>query len=135
MDPTDYVEIDKKEIAHYYGDTTRILFLIGGVIILATLPFYKGLLPIGTSALMIFVVLLALGAAIMNPFQRWIVYVDTAVAAIAMMLFEYTAITWYGIDDLLLSVIRQVLAIIFLFSLYYSGKTLRAMLLHQIGRK
>lgn len=135
LDPADYTQVEEKTVAHYYGDTVRSLFLVGGVIILATLPFYKNLLPIGTSALTVFVVLLALGAAVMNPFQRWIVYLDAIVAAFAMMLFEYTAITWYGVDDFLLSLIRQALAIIFLFSLYYSGKTLRAMLLHQIGRK
>jgi hypothetical protein len=134
-DPMTYNQIEEPSIPHYYGDTVRTLFLVAGVIILGTLPFYKNLLPFGTGVLTVFVVLLALGAAVMNPFQKWIVYVDTLVAAVAVFLFEYTAIVWYGIDPTLLSVIRQALAIIFLFSLYYNGKTLRAMLLHQIGKK
>ena len=135
-DPLDYgKDFGQPAVAHYHGDTVRILFLVGGVIILATLPFYKNLLPIGTGFLTVFVVLLALGAAIVNPFQRWIVFVNLIIAIVAVVLFEYVAVVGYGIDKLALSIIRQILAIIFLFALYYSGKTLRAMFLHQIGKK
>lgn len=135
-DPLDYEKnFGLPSVAHYHGDTVRILFLVGGVIILATLPFYKNLLPIGAGFLTVFVVLLALGAAIVNPFQRWIVFVNLIIAIVAVILFEYVAAIGYGTDPAALSIIRQILAIVFLFALYYSGKTLRAMFLHQIGKK
>jgi len=88
-----------------------------------------------TSVLPVFVVLLALGGAVVNPFQRWIVFIDLAISASAVILFEYAAVIGFGNDTFLLSVIRQVLAVVFLFALYYSGRTLRAMFMHQIGRK
>jgi len=122
-------------VPHYHGDTVQMLFLTGGIIILASLPFFKNLLQAGTSFLPIFVVLLVLGGAIVNPFQRLTVAVNLIIAAIAVILFEYAAVIGFGEDEFILSVIRQSLAIIFLFALYYSGRTLRAMFLHQIGKK
>ncbi len=135
LDPIEQSIPRKPEIPHYHGDTVRTLFLVGGIAILATLPFYTNLLMIGTGALTIFVVLLVLGGAIVNPFQRWTVFVNLLVAAGAVVLFEYAAITGYSTDEIFLSIIRQGLAIIFLFALYYSGRTLRAMYMHQIGKK
>ncbi|MCW9054721.1 MAG: hypothetical protein OQJ98_01950 [Candidatus Pacebacteria bacterium] len=133
QDPIEYsIQSGEEQVPHYHGDVVRILFLVGGVIILATLPFYKNLLPVGTSFLTVFVVLLALGGAIVNPFQRWTVFVDLVISAVAVVLFEYAAVIRYGYDEGLLSLIRQLLAIVFLFALYYSGRTLRAMVMHQI---
>lgn len=122
-------------IPHYHGDTVRTFFLIGGIIILATLPFFNNLLQIGIEFLLIFVILLALGGAIVNPFQRWIVIVNLIISAVAVILFEYAAVIGFGEDMFLLSIVRQTLAIIFLFALYYSGRTLRAMFMNQIGNK
>ena len=136
LDPIEFTKRSgPPNVAHYHGDTVQTLFLIGGIIILATLPFFKNLLQIGTGFLPIFVVLLVLGGSIVNPFQRWIVTVDLIISATAVVLFEYAAVIGYGSDIFFLSVIRQSLAIVFLFALYYSGRTLRAMFMHQIGRK
>lgn len=133
QDPIEYsMQPGEHDIPHYHGDVVRILFLVGGVIILASLPFYKDLLPVGTSFLTIFVVLLALGGAILNPFQRWTVLIDLVISAAAVVLFEYAAVVGYESSELLLSMDRQLLAIIFLFALYYSGRTLRAMMMHQV---
>jgi|SRR3989338_4598200 len=135
LDPSEYASyMPKPPVRHYHGDIVRNLFLIGGVVILISLPFFRNLLPIGAWFLTTFVVLLGLGAAILNPFQRWIVVSNTVIAAIGVILFEYTAVVWYEYDSFILSALRQLLAIIFLFALYFSGKTLRAMLLHQIGK-
>lgn len=136
IDPIEYMKQPwPPPVPHYHGDTVRIFFLIGGVIILATLPFFKNLLQIGTGFLPVFVVLLALGGAIVNPFQRWIVIIDLIISASAVILFEYAAVIGFGEDLFFLSIVRQVLAIIFLYALYYSGRTLRAMFMHQIGKK
>lgn len=123
------------KVPHYFGDSVRILFLIGGIIILATLPFFKNLLQIGTGFLPVFVVLLVLGGAIVNPFQRWVVAVDLVISAMAVIMFEYAAVIGFGDDTFFLSVVRQVIAIIFLLALYYSGRTLRAMFLNQIEKR
>lgn len=136
IDPMEYMKQPwPPPVPHYHGDTVQMLFLTGGIVILASLPFFKNLLQAGTSFLPIFVVLLVLGGAIVNPFQRLTVAVNLIIAAIAVILFEYAAVIGFGEDEFILSVIRQSLAIIFLFALYYSGRTLRAMFLHQIGKK
>jgi hypothetical protein len=126
---------ESTQVSHYHGDTVRTLFLIGGIAILATLPFFKNLIQTGTGLLPVFVVLLALGAAIVNPFQRWITALNLIISAAAVVLFEYAAVIGFSEDIFLLSVIRQVLAVIFLFALYYSGRTLRAMFMNQIGKR
>ncbi len=136
LDPLEFVKPPSHpHVPHYHGDTIQILFLIGGIIILATLPFFKNLLQIGTGFLPVFVVLLVLGGAIVNPFQRWVVTIDLVISAVAVILFEYAAVVGFGHDNFFLSVTRQVIAIVFLFALYYSGRTLRAMIMHQIGKK
>ena len=136
LDPLEFVKKPwPPQVPHYHGDTVRILFLIGGIIILASLPFFKNLLQIGTGFLPVFVILLVLGGAIVNPFQRLIVTINLIISATAVILFEHAAIIGFGEDPFLLSVVRQVLAIVFLFALYYSGRTLRAMFMHQIGKK
>ncbi len=136
LDPLEFTKPQgTPQVPHYHGDTVRILFLIGGIIILATLPFFKNLLQVGTGFLPVFVVILVLGGAIVNPFQRWVVTVDLIIAAVAVVLFEYAAVVGFGFDNFFLSITRQALAIVFLLALYYSGRTLRAMLMHQIGKK
>ena len=129
IEPSKHVEYKGRKIPHYYGDVVRILFLIAGVIILLSLPFYNGLIPINTSVSTVCVILLAFGAAIVNPQHMWIVLVNTVIAAVALAIFEYYAVVGYGVEETILVIVRQLLAVLFLFALYYSGKTLRAMLM------
>lgn len=67
IDPNKQLEYKGRQIPHYYGDVVRTLFLMGGVVILLSLPFYSDLIPFSTSMSAVLVVLLAFGAAIINP--------------------------------------------------------------------
>ena len=118
--------------AHYYGDVVRQLFLASGILILLTMPIYKQILPIDFIVITFFVVVLALAAGVTTPSQKWIIVVDTIISMIFLLTFQYFSFTYYAYDSFIIFLIRQLIAIIFLFSLYYSVKTLRAICLHQI---
>lgn len=135
MDPLDFVpkkNVVSAHIPHYYGYFVRRLFLTGGILILVALPFNNDILPIGIPTTTFLVVILILFAALTNHFQKWVAVVNVGTSIFAVLAFEYFAVSEYSSVNQSLFIVRQVLAIIFLFALYYSGKTLRAMLLKQI---
>lgn len=137
MDPQDFApkkSSTNPHIPHYYGDIVRRLFLMGGVVILIALPINNGVLPVHISITSFLVVIMIIFAAITNPFQKWVAVVNVWISGFAVLLFEFLAVVSYSNDEAQLFVIRQTLSLIFFFALYYSSKTLRAMLLKQIHR-
>lgn len=119
-----------RPVRHYYGDTVRKLFLVGAIVMLAYLPRERNLLP----GIMNLIVLGALAvtflAGFTNPRQRVVIAFDTAIAALACILFEYFAITLYTTEHNIFDLVflaRQGLAIDFLIAFYFSSKTIRAM--------
>jgi lysylphosphatidylglycerol synthetase-like protein (DUF2156 family) len=114
-------------ISHYYGNTVRKLFLAGGIAVLIFLPFQRDLLPFHSLALIFGALLFTLLAGLTSQKQHWAIIADMVAAALALVVFEYFAITRYadtGVD--LVTLIRQALAINFFFALYFSCKTLRS---------
>ncbi len=115
---------------HYHGEIVRRLFMAGGAALLVSLPLVRDVLPLNTSVLLILVLLLAILAGITNPKQTWVIVSDVVVAAIALIIFEYYAIssiTHNGTNIVIF--IRQILAINFFFALYFAAKTLRGALI------
>lgn len=138
MDPQDFApkkSVTAPQIPHYYGDIVRRLFLISGVIVLITLPFNNNILPIHISLTTLLVIILIFFAAITNPFQKWVAFVNVGISILAVLTFEYFAVSGYSGEEINLFMVRQILSVIFFFALYYSGKTLRAMLLKQITKQ
>jgi len=117
---------------HYYGDTVRQLFLAGGILILISMPIYNNVLPLGSGVAIVLVVILALAAGITCSKERWIIIFDTIASTVLLIIFQFYSATYYVQDSFILFIVRQSIAIIFLFALYYSAKTLRAMYLHEI---
>lgn len=122
----------KKKAKHYYGDTVRQLFLAGGIIILVAMPFYNTIIPADPTLVTVLVVALALAAAITTRGKMWIMLVNSIISAMFIIMFETYSVIYYIDDGTVLLLIRQAISLIFLFALYYSVKTLRAMFLHQI---
>ncbi len=122
----------KKKAKHYYGDTVRQLFLAGGIIILVAMPFYNNIIPADPILVTVLVVILALAAAITTIEKVWIMLINSIISAMFVVMFETYSVIYYVNDGTVLLLIRQAIALIFLFALYYSVKTLRAMFLHQI---
>jgi len=120
---------EKRLTRHYYGDIVRFLFMLAAIIMLITLPFLVDKLP--TSVYVSIFIILAIGilAGITNPLQKWMSVLNGVISTAALFTFEYYAVsslTNSGIKNLYF-ITNQILAIVFLFALYYSIKTIRAM--------
>ena len=118
-------------LAHYYGHIVRYLFLAAAVLMVITLPlFYKYLnIPIIFSVFAIAV--LGIAAGLTNPKQLSSAVVNFAISCLGFIIFGYVAVKAYenvtGDDKYIVTTVA--LAIIFLFSIYFSMKTLRAELI------
>lgn len=116
---------------HYYGDIVRTLMIIGGVVMMGTLPFFADLVP-GPLFFSVFAMLvLAVFGGLMNPRQRWIVLFDAIISGAAFLIFEYYAIAAFqmrGFSDTFF-IVNQILALVFFVSVYFGTKTVRAMYL------
>ena len=118
---------------HYYGDVVRFLFLAAAVIMLVTLPFLNPNLPVPLIFSILIILSIGLVAGVTNPLQKSTSFITTGISAIALIVFEYYAVTTYINTSYtnILFIVNQILALIFLFALYYSTKTLRAKLIEK----
>lgn len=113
---------------HYYGDIVRRLFILSAIIMVVTLPFLTSSLPVSPLVSILVIVLLSLTAGLLAPRNRWVISVNLLVSLAAVIAFEYCAVDAYQrlSFDSLLFLVNQVLAIIFVFALYYASKTIRS---------
>src|SRR3989344_2205737 len=93
----------------YYGDIVRRLFMMSGVLMLVFLPFFSNLLP-GPLYVSIFaIVMIAIVAGLTDYHKRWTVVLDVFIAAFAVAVFEYFAVSFYAIGNKALFWVDQVL--------------------------
>lgn len=130
-DLLDRIRNEKKLTRHYYGDLVRILFMTAAIIMIVTLPFLTPDLPIPFLISIFAILIIGILAGITNPLQKWTTITDTIISTIGLLVFEYFAVTTYIEKSYtnLFFITNQILAVIFLFALYYTTKTLRAMVL------
>ena len=119
-------------IPHYFGDVVRRLFILNGAIMLLALPFLEGFLPLSTLISTTGIVFLIIFAALTNPMLPWVNKTNVFISAVGLIIFENLAIVSYKIVSFEQTIIYQVLAGIFFFSLYFGVKTFRAMAIGQI---
>ena len=126
-----YIVPARKGIRHYYGDTVRVLFVCGAVllIIAETTGAHLPLSPLGVVAS---AVLLVVAAGITNPEQGWIHFANEAIAALGTLVFASSAIGHWrdgaGIFDSTYLFV-EIIALLSLLSLYFTTKTIRGTLL------
>lgn len=118
---------------HYYGDAVRFLFMLAAIIMLITLPFLSAELPVPIYIAIMVILATGVLAGITNPLQKWISILNTTISLGALSVFEYYAVNSFisSHRSSLYFVTNQALAIVFLFALYYSIKTIRAMYLKE----
>jgi len=117
--------------SHYYGTIVRRLLILAGVIMLVALPFFQDLIPGPTLLSVVATITFIILAGILNPKDFNVSVAHVIISAIAIIVFEYYAIDRYQtvktpFDSFF--IVNEILAIIFLFSLYFSTKTVRGML-------
>ena len=114
---------------HYYGRQVRALFLTGALIILLTLPLFASLVPVSESVSLGAIILVGFFAGLTNPLARSVAVINSGIAALAGIAFEYGAVGAYLNANEPLEwwffAVNQVLAVIFFFALYFGSKTLR----------
>ena len=122
-------------ISHYYGDSVRQILLAAAALMLVGMPFYTDDLSVEMPFIVIAAVVLVIVAALTSPMKSAVISADVIVSGVGLIIFEIWAILGYGESTVLQFVLREALAILFLFALYFSSKTLRSMLLNQIGTR
>lgn len=119
-------------IPHYYGDYVRQLFIIAAGAMLILAPFvsdlFVGILPFQIGGALT----LATLAGLTNPRKPWVLLADALASGIGIVIFEFLALIAYGERAIFLFMILEALVILFLFGLYFSIKTYRAMTLGQV---
>jgi len=120
------------KISHYYGDSVRAFLISGAILMLITAPFYTD-----SQAELPFIVLGAVVmvavAALTSPRKRGTISADVLIAGSGFVIYQTWALSKYDSDPMYQFVLREAISILFLFALYFSTKTLRSMLLDQIG--
>ena len=119
---------------HYYGYILRILYLTSAILMLLLLPFLTDYIPVSTYLALIIVLALGIVAGATNPAQKWVAILDTIIALGGVFIFGYYAIDsyiTYSIVNLYFWA-NQIQAVLFLFALYFSVKTVRGFFLKNI---
>ncbi|MCE9549238.1 hypothetical protein K8Q98_02455 [Candidatus Nomurabacteria bacterium] len=119
--------------AHYYGDLIRVLFNIGGFIMIVSYPFFRSFITAPVLLSIIGCVILVVLAGLTSPRQKWIMAFNALISIIAFVIFEYATVYAYlnlspsqG-EHVAFFWVNQILALIFFFTSYLSTKTVRAM--------
>jgi len=123
--------MDEEKVEHYYGDEVRGLFIIGGLIMVISYPFFSSIIGVPLIFSIFGCVVLAVFAGLMNPKQKWVVLFNTIISILAFIVFEYSAVRTYLIlpsterMNIVFFWANQVLSIIFFSAAYLSTKTYR----------
>ncbi|MEK7464218.1 MAG: hypothetical protein AAB617_00360 [Patescibacteria group bacterium] len=123
----------EERVPHYYGDLVRKIFVTGGIVMIITLPFFTDLLPVTPLYSIFFILILGFVAGLISPKHRWVAVLNAFIAGASLVVFEAYAVIIYLSENkdsksTAFFWINEVLALLFFFALYYSGKTLRGVL-------
>ena len=122
-------------IAHYYGDLVRRIFLGIAVVLLIAAPFLGDaaftLLPFEIIGALVLIIL----SALTNPKNKTIMIANAGASVVGAIVFELTAFAAYRAELPGTMLGFQAFAVAFIFALYFSLKTIRAMELGQIGQR
>ncbi len=124
----------KKElpVMHYHGDKVRVIYLIMAILMLIGTPIFKYKLLIAQSfGGIIAIVGIAIFAGLTNPKSRWVIVIDLLISISAAFIFGYQVIMSYHNTFFdLFFLANALLAVLALFAVYFSSKTLRGNLLY-----
>ena len=117
-------------VAHYHGDTMRIIFVVAAIVLLVA-QSTGAELPMSTTGAVLFAVILVVAAGITNPGAKWIHWVNELLAVLGVILFGTSAVEHYragaGFFDPSFIYI-EALALLSLCALYLTTKTIRGLL-------
>lgn len=117
----------RRRVPHYHGDQTRVLFVVGAVVLVVAQSTGADL-PLSATSSVFAAVLLVIAAGITNPAQGWIHWFNELVAMCGTLLFGTTAVSNYRagfsvVDPSFLYI--ETLALLSLVALYLTTRTIR----------
>lgn len=128
-DLRDLFPIRRRKLRHYYGDITRNLFLAAGGTMLIFIPLQGSIFPEAAFLFIFGVILVCVLAGLTDARKRWVAVMNAALAFLGLAFFEFYGLQSYRVDGFSFEfLVHQAIALIFFFALYYSTKTLRAMM-------
>lgn len=116
-----------KEMPHYHGDNSRVLFVIAAIILVVAKSTGADL-PLSTTGTVLAALLLVVAAGITNPAQGWIHWLNAVIAISGTLIFGVTAIHRYGAHVSLSDssfIYTEALTILSLIALYFTTRTIR----------
>ena len=122
-------------VPHYYGDSVRQLLLGAAALMIVASPLYSDTLRVQFPPIIIGALIAAAFAALINPRDRWVVLGSAVVSGIGLAVYAMWGMAGYDTVNPVAFVLRLAVAVVFLFAFYFSMKTLRAFMLHQIGKR
>lgn len=130
MDETPQVGHHSRAPAHYYGDVVRALFLAAAIVMFIGAFTATGL-PLPTIASICWIVVLVLIAGLTNPIQRGVQWVNVIISVIGVLIFGGDAFSrFHTFTDLFgKGIFIAAVGLIFILSLYFATRTLRAHIL------
>ena len=122
-------------VPHYYGDYVRQIFVALGAGLLVLAPFFMKTMPFFLPIIIVGTVVIVCLAAITNPHNQLVHIANSIAAGLGVVIFEVLSLISFGEENMILFAILEAFSIGFLIALYFSMKTLRAMILHQVGKR
>jgi len=122
------------KIAHYYGDYVRQIFMLCAAVMLVLSPFLSRSLPAALPFEIGGALIIAVLGALTNPSRQISLLANAVAAGIGVLVYELLALNAFYSGEMIAFIVREALALAFLFALYFSLKTLRNMVFHRIGK-
>lgn len=123
-------------IPHYYGDKVRQYFIAASVLSFVGMPLWGKLLPfLGTLPQVGAALLLILLAGFTSPRNILLMIANATIAGVSVLMLESTAIIYEGLGahPTELFFAREAVVLLLIGALYYSIKTVRAMMAGKLG--
>lgn len=123
----------QQDIPHYYGDYVRSLFITMAILSFIAMPLWGSLLPLGIIPQVGAALLLVLLAGLTTAKNLPIMLVNATVSAVSVVLLETFAILLQHTQSIQLFLSREAGVLLMLGALYFSVKTVRAMMSGKLG--
>lgn len=121
-------------IPHYWGDIIRQLFIVAAALMLVGAPFYADTLRNELPFEIVGALIVVFIASLANPHNKSVFMAGAVAAGVGFLVYELWALNMYFDSTWLRFILREVIAIIFLTAFYYNMKTVRAFVLHRVGK-
>ncbi len=93
------------------------------------IPLQGSLLPTASIFFVLGILLIGVLAGLTDPRKRWVCWCNVLISAFGLLVFEFYAALGYRAEGFNFDfLVHQAIALLFFIALYYSTKTLRAMI-------